>query len=187
MPAHGDEDEGRTFEGIGRIVSEWEYVELELGHLYTVLVDRFGDIEALQEYGSGGLFSQRVSILVRAQEQCFHRTPHQALEGEFDELIQRIRKYADRRHDVAHGIVKPIQWVFPPGDARRVENVIGFQYCVVPPHYKDNHLDPNNLPLYLYTYEEMLQIQGAMHGAMHEVSRYKWKLRQWIEDKQSRP
>src|ERR1700693_5481622 len=48
-----------------------------------------------------------------------------------------IEKFADRRHEVAHGIVRPIQWYQSAIAAESVP----FQFCLVPPHYNRNWFD----------------------------------------------
>jgi hypothetical protein len=187
VPPQGDNDQDRTYCGVGRVVSEWETIELELAHLYSLFENKFGNPVTVQDYGADALFADRVSKLVKAKERFFARNSNQSLDAEFCELLERIRKYADRRHDVAHGIVRPIIWAFGSAQAASAASDLPFHYCVVAPDYKENRFDEHHLPIYAYTWPEMMQIQGALHGAAHEVMRYKRKLVDLIEAGKLRP
>ena len=180
VPRHGDDDQDRTYCGVGRVVSEWETIELELGHLYSLFEGKFGNPGSVRDYGTSPMFADRVAKLEKAKQRFFGRNPNRELDAEFCEMLERIRQYADRRHDVAHGIVRPIIWAFGSA-ASSATGDLPFHYCVVAPDYKENRFDENHQPIYAYTWPEMMQIQGALHGAAHEVMRYKRKLADLIE------
>lgn len=164
-----------TYAGIGRVTSEWEGVEVQLSVLYSLFARRFEELEALREYGNGAVFAHRVEKLGRAKDIFFQKMPDQGLEAEYDALVERVRRFADRRHDVAHGIVRPIQWIYPPDTSST--KPVPFSFCVIPPNYKKKHFDPANMPLYVYTRPQLDILQGAIFGLIHEIIQYQLKLR----------
>ncbi len=177
FPTRGDTDDDMTYAGVGRVVTEWEQVELELGRLYSLFVDRHEQLEAEREYGTGSTFLPRLEKLKNAHEQFSQLIPDQGLEAEFVALIERIKKFSSLRNDVAHGIVRPIQWTIPSHAAERFR----LESCLVPPTYKGKHFDQDNLPVYVYTYPEMLTIQGHFHGLAHQVIEFRLRLSRKLE------
>jgi hypothetical protein len=178
IPTHGDSDDDTTYAGVGRVVTEWEQVELALSRLYSLFMGRFEHRETMREYGDGTVLKGRLERLARAHETFTRRVPDQALESEFDSLIERIRLFAERRNDVAHGLVWPIQWNGPPA----IE--LGpFQFCVVPPDYKKKLFDPNNMPLYVYTRHELDGLQAVFFTLSDEVHHFIAKLYEIHEDR----
>jgi hypothetical protein len=186
IPTHGDSTDDRTYAGVGRVVTEWEHVELELGYLYSLFVGKHAELEGVREYGSGAVFAHRVETLTKAHERFAQSLPSQELEAEFFALINRIKKFSDRRNDVAHGVVRPIEWTRPPDPHGDSTDQSFFGYCLVPPNYKGKHFDPNNLPSYVYTYDEMLGIQGQLYAAAEEIIDFRYRLNRLIEDKKPR-
>jgi hypothetical protein len=180
IPEHGDDSDDTTFAGVGRVVTEWEHVELEFSYLYSLFVGKHEALEALREYGEGAVFTHRVDKLVKAHEKFCPRIPDQDLEVEFFRLIDLAKKFSDRRNDVAHGVVRPIQWTRPPPHSWPTEDD-PFQYCLVPPNYKGKHFAPDNLPAYVYTYDEMLGIQGQLYGVCGAIVQYRYKLKHLLE------
>jgi hypothetical protein len=47
----GDPDPNHTYISVGRVLSQWEGVEIQLGYVYTAAAERHGDWWALLEYG----------------------------------------------------------------------------------------------------------------------------------------
>jgi hypothetical protein len=183
LPSKGDDDDDITYAGVGRVVTEWEQVEQALAALYSLLVGRFEDREATREYGEGAVLKGRLERLARVAEGFFVSIRNQDLEGEFDSLLDKVRLYADRRNDIAHGRVWDIEWFIRRPGVLPDPN-IRFQFCVVPPDYKGKLFNPNNMPLYVYTRPELNNLQGVFHGFTHEVMQLTWKLRRFLEAKE---
>jgi hypothetical protein len=118
IPQHGDLDENSTYAGVGRVLSGWEAMEAELSHLYAAFVGKFHQAEAYREYGAGQIFANRVLTLRASAENFFVRRPNQVREGEFDCYAKIAVKFADRRNEVAHSIVRDLGHVrlFRVGD-----------------------------------------------------------------------
>lgn len=165
LPDHGDDDIDSTFAGVGRVLSQWESVELELCVLYALFSRRVDDPVARQEYGKGRIFAERVKPLEDLAEKWLQ---HQALECEFGNLIIAIRHFADRRNDVAHGIVRPIHWVFP-----FQQTDYNFQYGLVPPYYDYKRYGLNNLPKYMYIRQMLDDLERKLFYLSAELTNFR--------------
>jgi hypothetical protein len=111
VPLDGDLDENSTYAGVGRVLSAWEAVEAELSHLYAVFVGKLFERKAYVEYGTGRIFVDRMRTLKTAASGYFVRYPSQMREGHFDKLAEIAEKFASRRNEVAHSIVRGIEFV----------------------------------------------------------------------------
>lgn len=175
-PTIGDTNVENTYAGIGRVTSEWENIELVLADLFSLFVGRYQDPLAIQEYGSENVFSRRAEHLCNAATGFFQNHPNQSLEGELDELMGRLREYAQRRHDVAHGVVKPMQWSRSP---HAHEESDALHYCVVPPDHKGKDYRADE-PAYAYTRAEMDLIANSLYRASTEVIGYLMNVRESV-------
>jgi hypothetical protein len=170
LPERGDNCEDVTYAGVGRVISSWEAVEVQLAHLYTVFIGRPHEHHAIRAYGSPRIFADRLVLVRRAADQYFVSAPDQAVEGDVTELLERVRRYSDRRNEVAHGIVRQMSWVRALRD-RLVSDAVGkFQYCLVPPHYTFRKFDGQNQPTYAYTSAELLTLNERLFWLAQEVS-----------------
>jgi hypothetical protein len=175
FPARGDDHEDTTYAGIGRITSRFEEIEVELSYIYSLFVDRPEEMEAIKEYGTENNFHERIGRLVKAGHGYFLRQPNQELEADFDRITDIARKYAARRNDIAHGIVRPFQWItLPSGNA--IDASQSLQFCVVPPHYKGKKFDPQDMPIYVYTRRELNALEVAMFHFDLEAGKFKLDL-----------
>ena len=94
---------------------------------------------------------------------------HQDHEGEFSQIINAARRLADRRNEIAHGIVRPlqrIQQMLPEYDHIRDERL---EYALVPPLYTRKKLDEKHRPLYIYTATELERFAQTFFGLSKEV------------------
>jgi hypothetical protein len=164
LPDHGDDDIERTFAGVGRVLSQWETIEIELSVLYALFTKRPADAEARREYGKGRIFVDRSKIIedVAPKWLC-----NQELEAEFDSLICTIRHYSDRRNEIAHGIVRPIQWVIPFEPRSR------FQYCLSPPYHDYRRYTEKDLPEYIYIYDIMIELERKLFVLAGDITKYR--------------
>ena len=170
FPAHGDPEQDYTYAGVGRVISRWEEIESELSHIYAIFIGQFQTEEGYDlYYVSGKTAAGRIATTKQAAESYFIRHPNQGNEAAVCDLLARISEFAQRRHEVAHGVVRPMQWYGlalpqfkPPIDAP-------FQFCVVPPHYQRDWFDTNRMPKYIYTSNELLAIEGRLFDLLRET------------------
>lgn len=99
-----DHDDARLFGAVGWMMSSWEWVEFRLSVLYSAFVG-LPDGQALYQYGSASIFRERFNTLARAADAHFVAFCDQALEGEFNNLTADVADLANRRNDIAHGVV----------------------------------------------------------------------------------
>ena len=169
----GDQDDEKTYAGVGRIITEWEDVEGALSHLCSLFVGEYLQIDAIRRYGNGGVSSVRITKLADVARIYFQKRANQNIEADFEELIERLLKYSQRRHDVAHGVVRALY------DAN--DNFL--YYGVVPAYYNAKHFGQDNIPTYLYARKEMDQIRMAMNRAYFEVISFITALNSSSEDR----
>ena len=156
LPDHGDDDIDTTFAGVGRVLSQWESIELELSVLYALFTGRAGDSEATREYGKGRIFTDRATAVEDLAEKWLR---DQTLESEFGQIMCTIRHFADRRNDVAHGIVRPIHWIVPN---RIRQTDYNFKYCLVPSYYNYKKYGTDNLPSYMYIGNTLIELENKL-------------------------
>jgi hypothetical protein len=148
----GDRTPLETYQAVGRLLSQWEGVEIQLGYMYTSAVGKHGDWWALLEYGEGNAFGGRFIILGEAISKLFIKHPSQEIEGTVNLFLTKVRNFAARRHDVAHGIVRDRSWAnwrLPPNSA----DTTG--YFLLPSHYRGSAFNSTALPIYAYTARSM--------------------------------
>jgi hypothetical protein len=130
FPSKGDDNQDILYAAVGRVISQWENVELGLSHLYAIFIGQPFTVGIYaQYYEPSKTFMTRLAAVERQSERFFQKAPNQAIEGEFSDLVKRVNGFSERRHEVAHGFVRPIQWyhvVLPSLSAPDGP----FQYCV---------------------------------------------------------
>ena len=168
LPQKGDADAISTYAGVGRVLSQWEEVEVELSAIYTILRGKHRQLAAFHEYGLGRIFADRVQIFEKAMEAFFIKRPNQQLEGEMFVILQRVKNLANRRNEVAHGLVRPIQWM----RSRRADDPPGGQFVLVPSHYNKRKFTPKTLPTYAYTSIELHAVEMALFDARTALADY---------------
>jgi hypothetical protein len=169
FPDHGDQNADDTYKMVGRALSEWEELEYRLAHLYAQIIGRPSQIAALREYGKGRIFADRIAGLETAAEAYFIRNPRQNSEAELACIAEVARRLADRRNEIAHGIVRPLQWIQRPIPDRLIGQPL--EYALVPPLYTRRKLDEKNRPKYIYTANELMQFWLAFSDLSQEALR----------------
>lgn len=163
LPTCFDVDIDSTFAGVGRVLSQWEELEVTLARLYA----RFRGEKTttmIREYGEGRIFKDRIQRLINSASLYFTRHPNQNHEGGFDHLVERCLNFSARRNDIAHGHVVPTRAdVIPEANGEWV-NLIGYEFCLFPPHYdprRHSEGDPG-CPEYGYTRPMMDKLESAI-------------------------
>src|SRR5258708_313061 len=95
-PRRGDDSAGATHEWLGRVVGQWVHVEFQLGLLYTVLVGRPRDGEAIREFGVGVTFKQRLDRLRSTAKRFFAARDLKGLEAQFGTICVAAEGFAQR-------------------------------------------------------------------------------------------
>ena len=175
-PTHADEDLQVLYASVGAALSQWEAIESELSHLYALLIGKMWKSVAYdQYYAEGHTCQRRITTLAKSGELYFQKNPNQNIEGEFSKLIRASKGFADRRHELAHGLARPIQW-FWPIVAATMKPPAGpaYEYCLVPPHYQRDWFDPKNWnPEYIYTSNEIYRIERGFVDFLHQILNFR--------------
>jgi hypothetical protein len=126
-----DIDPSNTYAGVGRSISSWELVEVELAVLYSIFIGKPNDLDAIVEYGKlHSIFNNRMNAVGKAAASFFLKQPSQEKEGEWSSIDAVARELADKRHQIAHGIVMISS--LPSEDAMKVHLN---EFAVKPPWY----------------------------------------------------
>jgi hypothetical protein len=169
LPSAGNADPNDIYNGVGRVLSQWEIVELQLGYLYSAFVLKHQDWEALLEYGRGSSSKDRFSVLSKAAKQFFIVHSDQTIEGELECLLRRTNSFKDRRHDVAHAIVRDETWAQWVVQDPRSETRTPKGYFLLPTHYKRNRYDEIMLPTYAYNSVNLAELEYQLAQLSTEI------------------
>lgn len=176
FPKRGDGSDRTTYAAVGHAISQWEVIEVEFAHLYSVLVahSRF-DVAANRAYGEPPNFKDRLAKLERMGKRYFTRYPSQENEGEFCQLTSRALHFSARRNDIAHSVARPIHWIRKP-PRTIIDGPKKMRWCLVPPHFKRTKFTNGHMPLYVYTSKEILFFAGHFRALALSVNRLTYKL-----------
>lgn len=179
IPSEGDATMELTYAGVGFVMSHWENVEVTLSHLYSHFVGKEYQAEAMHEYGTPSTFKEgRLQKLIGAAERYLR---DQQMECEFYGLATELIGYANRRNDVAHGVVRSREWWFQP-----VKTDV-WTYWLVPAHYQPKRaaIAPNSPPTYAYTrplMDDLGQKLLALNHRIRDLTRSLFPPRvEWVE------
>ena len=172
-PARGDIDENATYAGVGRVISRWELLETETADLYAIFLAARYCQDAYDEYYKRGKTTQnRIATTGEAADRYFRRTPNQTLEGSFCGLMRKLRGFSERRHEVAHGIVRPMHWYAQSLPTFDPDYGGQYQYCVVPPPYQRTWVK-GWTPEYVYTSLELIALSDLIFSVFNEFGQFK--------------
>jgi hypothetical protein len=166
-PTRGDPDENTTCAGVGRVLTRWENVEIELSHMFAICIGKYHQEAAYDEYYDRGKTTQ--ARIKSVEEKAERVLQNQQLEADFCIFARKTGKFSERRHEVAHGMVRPIQWYGVGGMTLRETEKI--QYCVVPPRYQRSWFDQNQMPLYVYTSVELAELERKLADLAQEATK----------------
>lgn len=107
-----DTFDGQLYEAVGVMMTAWEWVELRLSMLYSAYVG-YPEGDALFQYGDGRIFRERISALRRVAEQHFVAYCSQDREAAFTALALNATDLANRRNEIAHGVVLDVTKILP--------------------------------------------------------------------------
>ncbi|NBR59873.1 MAG: hypothetical protein EBT89_12050 [Opitutaceae bacterium] len=169
-PATGDADASITYAAVGRALSAWERLELDLIMLYAgLLKQRPLDARRNPKYLEANVFRTRMAEVERAARCYFILHPDQALEGDFRTASNLVTNLSSRRHEIAHGIVTPLhRW---EGTSEGLDQALRkMMYLLGPPTYRQKWFDEDGLtPEFLYSSVEIDQITRQFELARQPV------------------
>jgi hypothetical protein len=153
FPDFHDRSRELIYMSVGRALSYWERFELDLACLYaTFLGIRPTQAISRPEYKSARIFRERANVIDRAGSAFFIALPNQALESETEELLRESRLAANRRNDIAHGVVGDL-WSM---NAPAIDYVKLF-----PSNYKRKDFDDVGSPRYALSSRDINHFSNA--------------------------
>jgi hypothetical protein len=139
------------------VLSEWEAVEFELSRLYSWFGGAIDDPALLAEYGTPRIFKERADGLKKKADKHF-LAPDQNREGDFQSLMRETTGYADRRNDIAHGILLPIDSIYYFRNRIKPNLLHRRHFAIIPTLYQLRRHDEHGFPEFAYTSREMTRI-----------------------------
>ncbi len=178
-----DTDRKDTYAGTGRVLSEWEGIEVGLCRIFSFLK---GDPDgaSMKEYGQPRIFRERYSMLLRVADNFFVSHPNQSLEGTLHQLSSQIFSHSDRRNEVAHGIVMPINaYLFAKDILPRLEPRTNY-YALLPSYYQVRSHNLAGLPEFIYGASFLHVIADEMALCYAQISDFRESLRTALWEKE---
>ncbi len=175
FPKEGDRDQNETFAGVGRVITQWEMLEVKLAQVYGWLAKQPKDpkavdeLETVHEYGKPLIFKDRLKGLQDAASRYFEWNPHQDTETELEQLTFSISNFSTRRNEVAHCIVQPMVWNESDRSGPQ-------QFYAVPPLYNGKKFDPRNMPSFVYTSKELRALSNALFYLTEDTAKFHLRL-----------
>jgi hypothetical protein len=173
MPLIADLSETPIYTNIGKVISAWEMIEFSLARLYSFFAGD-PDGEPIRDYGRGQIFKTRLDSLKVVAERWFVKFPDQAREGLFDRLCEELEKFADRRNEVAHATVLPINRLEFFVNLFGIEPNAPQQWLLIPPyHTVKKHDAITGLPNYAYSALELNELFESLVLMMDRLKGYR--------------
>jgi hypothetical protein len=172
---NGDTDAEVLFACVGRVISYWEAAEFELSRLYTCFGGSLDDQTLMHEYGEGRIFRERAQALDKKADEYCKRQSCQQREGDFDNLLRQCLGYADRRNDIAHGIVFRVDRITFFRDRIRPDRLHREHFAVIPPLYA-HRWHKGGFPDFAYTSRELSRLLNLLVGLRDAIENYRKRL-----------
>jgi len=170
LPRRGDATPDKTFAYVGFTMSRWESLEFELSRLHSLFLGTLDETDAMRDYGKGRIFPERLERLATAADRHFCSEPCQKREGQLDELLEQARGYADRRNEVAHGLVFRIDEITFFREQIKPQLLKREHYALIPPLYASRPHRASGLPAYAYT-------SASMDRLAHRIMKLQLRIR----------
>jgi hypothetical protein len=108
--ARGDRIPTPLYIAIGQAMSAWEFIEFDLSEMFAIFTgsgrtNKRGQDPAVRAYGTVVSYRGRSELLNAAAKAFFKRNGRTRLERPFKNILKKCNGWADRRNDVAHGVV----------------------------------------------------------------------------------
>ena len=151
LPKNGDAIQDKTYAHVGFVMTRWESLEFELSRLHSLFLGALDETEAMRAYGKGRIFPQRLEVLTDAADKHFRSCPCQRREGRLQELLREAEGYADRRNEIAHGIVFRIDQITFFRERLKPQLLHREHWALIPPLYASKAHYASGMPGYAYT------------------------------------
>jgi hypothetical protein len=152
-PKQGDKRASKTYEAVGRALTQWEYLEAKLAELFSQFVggewpsDGAPYDPAVRAFGSVVGSAARLTMIEEAAKAHFQWYPNPALEKRVREHIgTECRKFSGKRDNIAHGIVD-LRFSDPPN--------LKLGHWLVPSYYATKKHPLQGPSAYAYTSTEI--------------------------------
>jgi hypothetical protein len=119
----------------------------------------------MRAYGKGRIFPERIDNLAKVAERHFRISPCQKREGRLDALLEEARRYADRRNEIAHGIVFRIDEIMFFRQRLKPQRLHREHWALIAPLYASKAHRESGMPAYAYTSESINRIALRLMNA----------------------
>jgi hypothetical protein len=149
----GDSSPQQTRDAKSAALDEWERIENRLAELNAQFSR---SLDGASTYGEGTTFAARLALLKRTAAAYFVKHPSQAVEGQFCALCTTVKKMAERRNDISHGIVTPYTAIV---DESGIPDLTTTTYVLTPAQYDvKRFIDEKNRAYFIYSSNELMLI-----------------------------
>ena len=176
LPSEADENIDLVYNGVGRVTSEWEGIEVGFSRIYSFFSQSPDEYAAFAKYGEGNIFQTRMNALVAIGDAYFINHRNQELEGEFHRLSTLASDYSKRRNDIAHGIVGPIQYYEWFASKTQIKPKTNY-WALLPAYHKLSKPILNNPPRYVYYSKSLRVVEKGINSLYGEIAQYREQLR----------
>jgi hypothetical protein len=190
----GDRNPDAIYLAVGRALSKWEGVEVEMGTLFAVFtggIEPWHYIPAARAYGSVISSNGRAEMMAQAAEAFFrhfemedrkHSEEIEPLKAEFKNITKAYNGWSSRRNDVAHGYVTESQHPDYHDDQQPIIST----YQLFPSHGSSRKWPIDWEPNYKYVAKEIDSFGVAFEALDERVSEYAARLEVWRKDQVTR-
>ena len=102
-PSHGDSEESQIYMAVGRALTCWERLEVNLSALFSAFTSPTNQIAAKRAFASVRTFEGRADMLRASSSAYFEKMPNDMLLDQFKNVLSESTQAARRRNDIAHG------------------------------------------------------------------------------------
>jgi hypothetical protein len=152
LPSAGDASVTETYAAVGEALTEWGKFECDLALLFCAFVSAAGAYRAADRaYTAVRTFEGRLEMLRAAAEVHFSTAKYQTIKRHFNRVTGTDwRKYAERRNEIAHGIVQPYSSALSHHVITK-HQIAGRGYCLFPPYNEFRKTTLDREPVYAYS------------------------------------
>lgn len=169
----GDDNDETTFAGVGRVLSRWEAVEFAFARLHSVFHGVIDGPEFLGAYGEGRIFKVRLGRLQGAADDFFIGHIDHSAEVNFQALVRAAEGFAERRNDVAHGVVMAISDFTIFRERMPADTPSGDRWALMPPLQTIKRHDDDGFPSYAYSSTELKELARLLAILSLEIGDYR--------------
>jgi hypothetical protein len=101
-PSSGDSPIEKLYQSMGRALSHWEKLEARLMFLYAAFLNKpEREHSTYESYEKAPKIKDRINLVERSAELFFIKHMDQNMEGRIASILLDIRRFTDRRNDIA--------------------------------------------------------------------------------------